>query len=477
MVRPSLLIVSYHFHPSTEIGARRPTELARYLANRGIQVVVVSAFGGQEVKSESEILPGVIAIPVPQPKRRFVDALVGLNAARWQPETPRHSTNNPVVPFGQKFKSTVWSFLRRAFFGVAYFVDSHKRWGLRASGLAVRAGRKYGCRLVISTHPPPTVLLAGALAARRLQIPHVADYRDPWACQLIPKTLFGRIEPWLLSILEGWVLERAAAITSTGALVIEGLARRYSGIRERAHVIRNGYDGAASNASADTRGRLAILFAGELYLGRDPFPFLRAIERLLTRSDVDPERISVTFLGRTISYGGESLAGWLTGKRAASVVQIVPTQPPSVVAEAIAGSTVLLNLAQNQRFSVPAKTFEHLASGRENLLICEEDSETATVVAGIQGVNRVAPEDRDGLDRVLLDLYTRHVIGSKLTAPAQQEIQRYSRDAANECFCSLIASIAGPEYADLGSNEMHDRSKQFHRCPSRAAHSEYAGEG
>jgi hypothetical protein len=43
----TVLIVAEAFHPSNEIGARRATALARYLAVCGIRVVVVSAFGGE----------------------------------------------------------------------------------------------------------------------------------------------------------------------------------------------------------------------------------------------------------------------------------------------------------------------------------------------------------------------------------------------------------------------------------------------
>ena len=74
----TVLIVSYHFYPASEIGARRVTALARYLADRGVRVVVVSAFGNRAVARGSEIQPGIIAIPVPRPQRPWLDLLVAL---------------------------------------------------------------------------------------------------------------------------------------------------------------------------------------------------------------------------------------------------------------------------------------------------------------------------------------------------------------------------------------------------------------
>jgi hypothetical protein len=113
------------------------------------------------------------------------------------------------------------------------------------------------------------------------------------------------------------------------------------------------------------------------------------------------------------------------------------------VAEAVARSTVLLNLAQQQPFSVPAKTYEHLASGREILLICENGAETAQVVAGIRGVNQVDPRDREVLEKTLLDLYHRHVIEGRMTVPSQEDVRKFSRAAANEQFWSILDSVAG----------------------------------
>jgi hypothetical protein len=74
----TVLIVAEAIHPSNEIGARRATALARYLAVCGIRVVVVSAFGGQPMERGCELYPGVIAVPVARRGRRWLALLVTL---------------------------------------------------------------------------------------------------------------------------------------------------------------------------------------------------------------------------------------------------------------------------------------------------------------------------------------------------------------------------------------------------------------
>lgn len=440
----TVLLVSYHFYPTNEIGGRRTTALARHLVTRGLRVVVVSAFGHQEVRPGTEILPGIIAIPVKQPRRLILDSLVSLKQGAVAPSKGAKPTAQTVRPIGHPagILARLKAFARGLFFRAVYFIDGNKKWAWRASRAAIAAGRKYGARAVVSSSPPKTVLLAAALAARRLRIPHVADFRDPWTDSVSTDPQH-RTEYLLQVPLEKWVVHSAACVTSAGAMVAESLASRYPADRHKIHLVRNGYDGEARPSSSDTGCRLSILFAGDLYLGRDPFPLLRALEGLLQRPEVDRSRVALTLMGRVDSYGTQSVSDWLDGRACASVVRLLPHLPPQAVAEEVSRATVLVNLAQQQPYSVPAKTYEHLISGRENLLICENDCETAQLVRGISGVNQVDSRDPAALEQTLFDLYRRHAVEGRMTVPAAGEVRKFSREAPNEQLWCLIDQVAG----------------------------------
>ena len=90
---------------------------------------------------------------------------------------------------------------------------------------------------------------------------------------------------------------------------------------------------------------------------------------------------------------------------------------------------------------VPAKTFELLALGREILMLCESDSDTAALVRGMEGVSCVNSARHGELDSILLDLYRRHVIEGTLRTPPLEQISQYSRDAQNSRFISLLESV------------------------------------
>jgi hypothetical protein len=444
---PTVLIVSYHFYPAGEIGARRVTALARHLAEQGMRVVVVSAFANRPIPRGAEIQPGVIAIPVCRPERPWLDLLVALKRtilAQRNTDSRRaaRGAGDSAAPAEERARS-LRAKLRDRYFRLVYFVDDYKKWAWHAARAAVHAGREYDARLIVASGPPHSGLLAGAWAGRRLGIPYVADFRDPWSDVLAVSYSDRPVELRLSRVLEGWIMRSAAAVTSTSAAAASLLAERNKDVAGKIHVIRNGYDGSVAPPLTDTGGRLSILYAGVLYLHRSPYPLLAALEELLSRPEVDPARVRLTFMGGKFGpFSDQALKSWIQGKRCAAVVGILPVQNSATVAQEVAQATVLLNLAQQSHLQVPAKTYEHLAAGREVLLICEDDCETAHVVSGVRGVIQVDQSDPQVLNRVLLDLYNRHVVAGTLHVPAEADIRQFSRTLANQRFQSVLTSVA-----------------------------------
>ncbi len=181
-----------------------------------------------------------------------------------------------------------------------------------------------------------------------------------------------------------------------------------------------------------------MLFAGELYVGRDPFPLLAAIDGLLAAHQSARSAVSVTFMGRASTYRGVDIKEWARGRPCEAVLRLMPPQDAEGVARGVAAATLLINLAQGQHLSIPAKTFEQLASGREVLVLCEDGCETARMVAGIPGVTQIDPGDPIRLTSYLEDLFHRHVVEGVATVPSPDDVYRFSRSFANEQFVRLI---------------------------------------
>jgi hypothetical protein len=66
------------------------------------------------------------------------------------------------------------------------------------------------------------------------------------------------------------------------------------------------------------------------------------------------------------------------------------------------------------------------------------------------GVNQVDQRDAQALEKVLFDIYRRHVVQCRMTVPATNEVLKFSRSAANERFWKVIASVG----------DMHDHRQE-----------------
>jgi hypothetical protein len=414
--------------------------LSRYLAAQGIGVLVVSLFDGNAPSGKYALEPGLSGYCVSSPRPFLVGLLVRLKRLmnRNYSARPDAQTDPGSVPGNTSHNTSVSGKVRKWFFRIAYIIDKHKRWSLNAGRAGIELARSHNVIAIVASGPPFSTLLAGAYAARHIGAPLIADFRDPWTDhEAALDGTMSRFELRMMRLAERMAIRQAAAITSTGAKLVQILLDRYD-IASRTRVIRNGYDGSSVPPMRTTGHRLSLLFAGELYLQRNPFPLLEAIDRLLAREGVESDRVEMIFMGRCSMYGDTTLASWLSGRLVEKVVRILPQQTLDRVAEATRNATVLVNFAQYQVLSVPAKTFEHLASGRELLILSEGNSETSLVTGGIRGVNRVDPGDGSQLDAVLADLYQRHVVEGIPAVPDPEHVRRFSREHANQQFLSII---------------------------------------
>ncbi len=441
----AVVFISYHYPPSNEIGARRNGALVRWLVEHNVHVIVVSRFGDRAFASANSD-SSITAVRIAESSRWLMRSIVAAKqritrmhsqlSSHDAPEVERNS-NTPAAAGSQR--QTVSP--REWFVQLIVCLDQYKMWSWRAAWAALRASKRLDARAVIASGPPMTNLLAGLWVARIRRIPFIADFRDPWYSGFERFPGISAFERKLRSSMERLLIERSTAVTVTTDLLAQQLTSNYPAASSRIRVVRNGFDGEPRQLPTSTGHRLSFLYAGEIYVNRDPFPFLSALERLLALDDTDASRVSATFVGNCESYRGVRLADWLRGKRCAALVRILPPVTTEVVEAMQAEASVLLNFAQASPFTVPAKTYEHMASGREVLVMCEAHSSTAQLISGVPGVTCVDPADGVCLDLAIADLYRRHVLTGILTAPPASAVHEFSREVQSQAFLQLVQSL------------------------------------
>ena len=442
---PAVVYISYHYPPSIEIGARRNGALVRCLAKHNMDVIVVSKFGHRSL-GPADSDPSITELRIADSSRWLMRTIVAAKqrisrmlaqlGARVTPDVEQKN-NAPAASGSQPERMP----LRELFIQLIGCLDQYKMWSWRAGWAAIRASRNLDARAVVASGPPMTNLLAGLWVARIRRIPFIADFRDPWYSGFEDFPGISAFERKLRSSMERLLVQRSTAITVTTDLLAQTLISNYPTASGKIRVVRNGFDGEPRQLPTSTGHCLHFLYAGEIYVNRNPFAFLSALERLLARADSDASRVSATFVGHCESYRGVRLADWLRGKRCAAVVRILPPVTTEVVEAMQAEASVLLNFAQAQPLSVPAKTYEHMASGREVLVMCEAHSSTARLIGGVPGVTCVDPSDDVRLDLAIADLYRRHVLTGTLTAPPASAVHEFSREVQNPAFLQLVQAV------------------------------------
>lgn len=446
---PSTIFVAYHFFPSTEVGARRVSVLAQYLAAQGRAVAVISAFAGlASTAAENSASASLAAYDIEYvPDRKSVVEAFLVNAKRWlckSASVSLRAKRSPTVELdvliGRPRQSN--SALHRTLFTVLRVIDDKKGWSLRAARRLRLLAARHSASVIVVSAPPVSPLCAVVFTARRLKLPIIVDLRDPVTDNGAVDQDQSRTRRWSVRrFVESYVIGRADAVVTTTPGLRDRLRARYPAASARVACIYNGFDGEMTPAKLNTEHQLTVVFAGELYLNRNPFPFLEAIDRLLNHSSVDESRIRILFAGECEYHGGISLREWSSARPCGRVLKIYPRLDARKLKALYREATLLLNFAEGQPIQVPAKTFELLSLGREVLVACEPHSDTSGIIAGIEGVFAVQLSETEQLDDLLCSFYRRHVEEGRMSPPTRESVFQYSRVIQNEHYCALIDRV------------------------------------
>src|SRR5688572_3196776 len=252
----------------------------------------------------------------------------------------------------------------------------------------VQEGRRVlseGVDLVYSTAPPFSGHVAGLLLRELTRTPWVAEFRDPWnhpwSDRLAPRHPATR---GLDSLLERWVLRRADAVVAVteaarGLLV----SRLPEGQHDKVLLARNGIpDSTVREPSSLKRGAgpFTILYAGSLYLSRDPVRFLEGLARFIAVRQLRPGDLQVRFIGRCSEFENASVAGLAERLGLTGYLHVEDWVPFEEIGKLTRSADVLLLFAQKQPLQVPNKVYEYIAVGTPILGFVDREGESARLL-------------------------------------------------------------------------------------------------
>ena len=382
----SLCLLTYHFPPLATAASHRLLSFAKHLPEFGWRPVVITVGAGAGPREDENPLPEFgpdVAVYRVRPVLAAYPSTLRRRSRR-ETSTPR--------------ARVAWRLANLAHNLLVALPDAHVLWCLAAARDTARLMRRMGIQCVVTSSPPHSLLLAGALTKRLTGGSWIADLRDPWPSLLRPSRAH-LLQRLVGALAERVCAQRADAVLATTEPLAEALAATSKLSRDRVFVLQNGYDPERiENARRQSRPLtpkepLTVVHAGSLYGGiRRPEPLLEAMANIRER-------------------GGPSVRLVLLGTRWGSIPDAArdrcddlglrgAVECPGFVShdEALrrmASADVLL-LLQGERFrlQIPSKAYEYLALGRPVLTLGDGGATPALIRSVPQGT--VLPDDDIG---------------------------------------------------------------------------------
>ncbi|MEO5819649.1 MAG: glycosyltransferase, partial [Vicinamibacteraceae bacterium] len=324
---------------------------------------------------------------------------------------------------------------------VLSFPDDTWPWLVDRRSVA-RVFGAHGVEAIVSTSPPPTAHLVAAAAARRLRVPWVADYRDPWS----QRSAWRRA--WPLAGVEARLERHTLSGAAHVVTVSEPIAANLRGLLGRpVSVVPNGFDPADRDAAAIdplpiAADRFTLIHTGTLtHASRDPGIVFAALAAMVRRGDLSVDRLEVWFIGRHQDVARRAAAAW---PALAPALRFVGAVPRAAALDAQRRATALIALGSPEAAydgDVPTKVFEYLDAGRPILAITSARSALAALLATTRGGCTAATSA--GVEAALLDWLARWRRDGRVPASSdRQAIARYERRRLTGEFAQVLDRVA-----------------------------------
>jgi hypothetical protein len=287
---------------------------------------------------------------------------------------------------------------------------------------------------VFSSVPPYTAHLVARSLKKRLDVPWLADFRDPWTQSPLRQGLPGW-RSWVDRRMESSCLRWADRVICNTDRLRTAFSRFHPEIAaDKLVTLTNGFDDPLTTppqAGARSGARL-FLHLGSLYGHRRIDTFCRALTLLVGRKELDPESFKVLFVG-------DNDPSFVREAQAAAPELVVrgciefKSRISWEAADRLRWDANLLLLFFDDPLAVPAKFYEYLPTGRPILAVTPEGALTDVLERTGAGV-WARPDDAAGIASKLLLAFGRPAL------PASEAQRRW---AGEFHFRSLAGKLAG----------------------------------
>ena len=325
-----------------------------------------------------------------------------------------------------------------------FIPDARKFWVKPSIRFLVKYLKQHPVDLIVSTGPPHSMHLIGLGVSRRMNIPWVADFRDPWTkIDFYQDLMLSRRADRKHHELELSVLNNASYVT----VISHDMKRVFNemGI-DHVKVIPNGFDpddfsdahenGESASYELDTK--FSFTHIGTIVPSRNPEILWKVFAELVRTNEDFASDLEVKLVGaidysvsRSIQENG--LEDWITR---------IDYLPHKQAIRLLRHTQVLLLLINNTPYAKGVQTgklFEYMCADRPIFTVGPPDGEAALFLNETKTGHIVDFTDHDGMKNQILDYYNQYKSGILKVEP--ENIERYSRETLTGSITALFNQI------------------------------------
>ncbi|MEF8816589.1 MAG: glycosyltransferase [Salinibacter sp.] len=430
-----VLVLSYYFPPAGGPGVQRALKFVKYLPEYGWRPVVVTVQQGAYPAHDPSLADEV-------PAQASVHRTPSLDPhslyARLTGRSEDEVDVGSVQGRDEGWMETIGRWVRANVF----LPDARVGW----VPFAVWRGRQLIAEkrvdAILTTGPPHSTHLSGALLQATTGVPWVADFRDPWTdinyYHELPHTRWARR---LDAALERWVLRRARAVTTVSPSWRDRLARKAGRAASPITVVQNGFDATdiAPGQADPLTDTFDLTHVGSLYASRNPTALWRALRRLCDEDAVPALRI------RLVGTVDPNVRRSLQKHGLMDRTEIVPYVPHEDAVEYMrrAGG-LLLSIEEFPAADgmMTGKVYEYLAAGRPVVGVGPSSGDAAALLRATEGGRLFGRGDVSGLAQSIRAQYEAWADGTPRAGASPEALRPYRRRVQTQQIATVLRDVA-----------------------------------
>ncbi len=430
-----VLIITYYWPPSGGAGVQRWLKFTKDLRDFGWEPVIYTPENPEYPEADESL---------------FKDIPIGIEVIKkpiWEP----YNAYKRFV--GQKKEEKIQAgFLsvkkKNLFFenlsvwirGNFFIPDARKFWIKPSIRFLLKYLKAYPADAIVSTGPPHSMHLIALGLKKKLNIPWLADFRDPWTeIDFYQKLQLTRQADKKHHRLEREVLSGADRVTIVSWNCALGLDRIFP---RHYDVITNGFDPNDFDLSAQVVTKtFELTHIGSLNKDRNPEMLWEVLAEICTENAEFRADLRLRFIGKC----DVSLFQCLEKFHLMSLTEKIEYMPHEEVLKELTRSQVLLlllNNAPNVMGILTGKLFEYLATRRPIFCVGPTNGDSSRIIREVQAGMTCDFYDKTSIKNVVLEFYRRYKRGSLQNQ--EGNIDSYSRKYLTGKISSILTELAEP---------------------------------